>query len=207
MNKQEVDALIEKYPGCGVQAEGIERHLDPYSSKVLYCLVREYKPQTCIEFGTSEGGSGFVIVNALVANGLPFTYTGFEYDPSYKKLAEKTIIPVSPESVSIYEDVTKNLDKVPKEIDFAFIDPNWDEGICEWWLEHILPRIKKGGLVQIHDWSVTEDYQYQGGNFPGIGHLINEFKAERVPLKKLYSVWDYQEFRDIQIAASFWIKQ
>lgn len=211
LSLEDIDDLKEKYPEVEdlVFPNTFRHSLDQICSRILYVLLREYQPQTCVEFGTYQGGSGRVIVQALNKNGKPFTYTGFEVIEVDKKIAEENIIPLAPDKVKIYGDITKELDKVPTEIDFAFIDPNWDREIAEWWVENLLPRIKLGGLVQIHDWSVQDidgKLVYEGGNFPGVQYLIELVGKKTLPLKKIFAVWDHQHYKAKWIAASFWIK-
>ncbi len=183
-----------------------EHNLDKTCSKILYGLVREYKPTSVLEVGTSWGGSGSIIVQALKANQQPFHYTGFEMEPNMRKSTEENVIPLSPENVNIYGELKENLDKVPQELDFIFWDTNWDYPITIWFLKNIFPRLKIGGLIQVHDWSVSRELEYQGGNFDGIGFLIKLFKENRLPLKKIFAVWDHPEYKNQSIAASFWGK-
>lgn len=186
-----------------------EHNLDKTCSKILYGLLREYQPTSVLEVGTSWGGSGRIIIQALIANKHPFKYVGFEIEPAMRKSTEDNLIPLAPESVKIYGDITKNLDKIPQELDFAFIDTNWDYPITVWWLKNLFPKIKKGGLIQIHDWSVSHHngvYVYEGGNFEGIGSLIKLFQQNALPLKKVFAVWDHGEYSSQSIAASFWTK-
>ena len=178
---EEIHTLLDKYPESKtlVFPESIREHnLDKDCSQILHALLREYEPVNVLECGTSWGGSGRVIVQALNANDKPFNYVGFEQEPNMRKSTENNVIPLAPDSVTIYGDITKNLDKVPCDLDFVFWDTEWDLPTTIWFLKNIFPKIKVGGLIQIHDWSVSlKDgvYAYEGGNFDGIGHLINLF--------------------------------
>lgn len=205
----EIHTLLEQYPEIKTLEfpTTIQEHnLDKSCSKILYGLVREYKPMSVLEVGTSWGGSGRIIVQALKANQKPFKYTGFEMEPNMKKSTEDNIIPLAPESVTIGGEIIKDMDKVPKYLDFIFWDTNWDYPITIWFLKNIFPRLNVGGLIHIHDWSVNRELEYGGGNFPGIEFLIKLFKENRLPLRKIFAVWDYDEYKSQSIAASFWIK-
>lgn len=187
-----------------------EHRLDKISSKILYSLIREYKPLTCLEFGTSWGGTAIVILKALEANDKPYKYIGFEISEDLKKETTRNIFHWAsgklPNKIDfeLYGDIKQNLNKVPQELDFAFIDPDWDEDIAKWAFENIIPRVKKGGLICIHDWSVTKDLIYEGGTYPGILYFIELFKQGKMPLKKVFSDWD--DYKNSSIALSFWEK-
>ena len=190
----------------------IEHRLDQISSKILYSLIREIKPHTCLEFGTSWGGTALVILKALEANNKPYKYIGFEKEEDLKKATIRNLLHWAigklPNKIDfeLYGDIKENLDKIPKKLDFAFIDPDWEKEIAEWTFENIIPRIKKGGLVCIHDWSVNKELEYQGGEFQGILHFIDLFKQGKMPLKKIFSVWEWEEYKNSTIALSFWEK-
>ena len=185
--------------------EDYPHHLDKQSSKVLYSVIRHYKPQVCLEFGVFSGGSACIILTACGQNGLPFRYIPFEKNPDYSKDAKQNILRECKIDIEIFGDITKNLDKIPESLDFVFIDPEWDKEIAVWTYENIIPRVKKGGLVAIHDWSVSEELQYQGGQFEGIKYFIELTKEGKMPLFKIFSMWDHEEFRP-NYALSFWVK-
>ena len=211
--KDEIEKLVSQYavndkltfPGH------FEHRLDVISSRILYSMLREVKPKTCLEFGTSWGGSALVILKALVCNQLPYRYIGFEKEDGVRKEALRNLTHWLTEgaayriNLELWDDVMKNLDKVPEELDFAFIDPDWEKDIAIWTFENIIPRVKKGGLVCIHDWSVTKDLVYEGGSYPGIFYFIELFKQGKMPLKKVFSVWDW-DYKKSSIALSFWEK-
>ncbi len=206
---EEIHKLPEIYPEINTlefPSSVQEHNLDKTCSRILYGFIREYKPINYFEAGTSWGGSARIAVQALLANQQPFQYVGFEMEPNMRKSTEENVINLSPENVKIYGELKENLDKVPQNIDMCFWDTNWDYPITIWFLKNIFPRLKAGGLLQVHDWSVSRELEYQGGNFDGIGFLIKLFKENRLPLKKIFAVWDHPEFKNQSIAASFWIK-
>ena len=220
--KDELDKLVFTY----AEQDGLifpnefTHRLDVISSKILYSLLREIRPIVCVEFGTSWGGSALVTLKALEANDQPYKYIGFEMLDDLRRETIRNILHWAigklPNKLDfeIYGDITKNAGKLPKEIDFACIDPDWDMGgvpegqigIAQWTFENLIPRVKKGGLIAIHDWSVTEDLVYEGGGYPGIFYFIELFKQGKVPLKKIFSDWDWEEYKKSSIALSFWEK-
>lgn len=184
-----------------------EHRVDPYSSRILYSLIREYQPTSCLEIGTSHGGLTCVIQSALIKNEKPFTYVASEMAPDL--LAEATNwvnMRCSGRVPIMVGKIEDNLDKVPNEIDFLFQDTDHDLENCLWYLKNIFPRLKDGALVGIHDWSVRMKdgkLAYEGGSFPEIQHLISLIEKNELPLQKLFWTWDHEDLRP-NIATSFW---
>lgn len=207
ITRAEITDLWDKYfyPEGYTFLDDYEHSLDRQSSKVLYSFIRKFEPQVCLEFGLYRGGSACIILTALGKNGQPYQYIPFEINPDYNKHAKENIFRECGLNIEIYGDVMKNLDKIPESLDFVMIDPEWDKEIAVWTYKNIIPRVKKGGLVAIHDWSVNEELVYQGGQFSGIKYFIELFKEKKTPLFKIFSMWDHEEFKP-HYALSFWAK-
>lgn len=209
LSLEEQKSLVEKYKDEEIPRPGIQEYrYDDTSSRLLYALLREYQPTNAFEFGTSWGGSALVINAALIKNGKKFTYTGAEKVEGYRDStinALKGSLDVEP---TILRDVQKEEDQIPDNLDFAFIDPDWDGDIAPWTWEKILPKLKDGALVHIHDLSAREIdgvLTYEGGSFYGIQYLIEKYNNKDWPFEKIFNVWDYPEYRAMSIASSFWI--
>lgn len=209
---EEIKVLIEKYwqlEDGTLQPGDVEHRFDPFSSKLLYSLVREYKPTSCLEFGIGEGGSARVTLKALKKNGKKFKFVGSEsMDQLLDKARTLVLSPYLDDQVKLVGKLEDSLRHIPKELDFIFIDPDWDEEITKWWWKNLMPRFKDGALVQIHDWSVLHNpdgLKYTGGSFPGIHWLIKKYEEKDWPFQKIFSVWDHEEYRNMSIASSFWI--
>ena len=216
LTKNELNDLADKYWWKPVYEfpDDFEHSLDKISSRLLYCLLRKYKPKVCLELGTYSGGSACVIISALQKNENDFKYIGFEKVEESRVATEQHILQKCGLQTEIFGDITQNLDKVPQELDFVFIDCDWNkdgfpEGeidIAKWIFENLIPKVKKDGLVCIHDWSVNRDLVYEGGGYPGIFYFIKLFKEKKMPLEKLFAVWDEPEYKQSNIALSFWRK-
>ena len=207
ITRTEITDLWDKYfyPEGYKFTDDYEHSLDKQSSKVLYSFIRKWQPQVCLEFGVYRGGSACITLTALMKNSQPYQYVPFEIQTDFNRVAKENVLRECGLDIEIYGDITKNLDKIPKILDFAMIDPNWDKEIAVWAYDNIIPRVKKGGLVAIHDWSVNEELIYQGGQFHGIKYFIELFKEKKMPLFKIFSMWDHEEFRPC-LALSFWVK-
>ena len=218
MDRGQINKLVEKYFSKEeYQFPGDFNHsLDVISSGILYAMLREFKPKTCLEFGTYYGGTTCIIQTVLIKNGGKFKFVTFEKMIDYQKSTVINVLHKCNSSPEMWGDITQNLSKVPAELDFVFIDSDWDitkednpsmeVNIGKWTFENIIPRVKKGGLVCIHDWSVNKDLVYEGGGFPGIYYFIEKFKEGEMPLEKIFSVWDEEDYKKSNIALSFWRK-
>jgi len=120
----------------------------------LYTLVSKYKPNNIIEVGS--GYSTLVAYQAIKDSGLNTSVTSIDPFPrvSIKKISNTTI-------EKPLEDLDLNIFEKLEENDILFIDnshrilPNSD---CTVFFLEVLPRLKKGVIVQIHDIYIPYDY-------------------------------------------------
>jgi predicted O-methyltransferase YrrM len=186
--------INEEYMGPG----GFEHRVDAKSETLIYNYVREFKPKNVLEIGTSHGGSTIAILSALIKNDKPYKFVGSELLDDLR--AECTVhckdnCGVAPVMVG---DITKNLAKVPKTIDFLMHDTDHDLPTTQWVIDNIFPRLTKGALVIFHDWAVEEkDGKWVGkgvngtGGWPETQLLMDLHEAGKLPLKKVY--WNYED--------------
>ena len=217
LNRGQINKLVEKYfDKENYQFPGDFNHsLDVISSGILYSMLRQFKPKRCLEFGTYYGGTTCIIQTVLIKNGGKFKFITFEKMKDFQISTLTNVLHKCKSSPEMWGEITQNLKRIPEKLDFVFIDSDWDiiqngypdeVNIGKWTYENIIPRIKKGGLICIHDWSVNKDLVYEGGGFPGIYYFIDKFKEGTMPLQKLFSVWDEEDYRKSSIALSFWRK-
>lgn len=227
MTKEELRAIVTKYfdgdnhtwPAFMSYGGGdTEVRYDYDSSKLCYSLIRHFKPTKCLEFGTSFGHSTIFITDALLKNEQPFEFVALEmeqgiYDAAKRNLTiqHRRLIPTL-----IHGLIEDHLDEIPQELDFVFIDTNHDRESTEWYVKHIIPRVKKGGLVAIHDFAVEEiDGKLVGkggtGGFalPETEVLVEHIQKGDLGLEKLY--WNYNnplfDGENPRWEASFWLKK
>lgn len=198
MNNNEVVQLVDKY----FRSEGyifptdFEHRFDRDSSAILYSLIRHYKPKNCLAIGTWEGGSTCVMMAAMLKNKNKANYVASELLDDKRMEAEQNCIKKNKVAPTMIGDITKNLNKVPKELDFLFVDTDHDFDTTKWIFENIMPRVKKGALVAFHDWAVEEKNgeiigkgaDGQGG-WPETEYMMDLWRKKKLPFKKLY--WGY----------------
>ena len=174
-----------------------EHRVDPESSAITYSLIRELKPQSVLEIGTWEGGTTCIIMTALIKNNLSYKFVASELLNDKKENTRNHVMQKCGKVPKLIGDITRNLDKVPKTLDFLFLDSDHDTKTTNWIVKHIFPRIKKGGLFITHDWAVreAEDGSWFGkadkgaGGWPETQVFLDMQKAGKFPFKKLY--WNY----------------
>jgi len=226
MNKEELKEIVKKYfygdeyEWFGFENAALVRY-DLDSSKICYSLIRHYKPTSCFEVGTSSGHATIFILDALLRNyketKQPFKFVAFEKEEGlyYETLKNLTRRHAGILSNIFLGDFTKNLGKIPKELDFAFIDTDHDKETTSWYVKNLFPRLKKDALVAIHDFAVEEkDDKWIGKGTNGTGGLeetqvlMDLYKQGNLPLEPIY--WNYHnplfEEDSPNWEASFWTK-
>ena len=219
MNTEEMKALVEKYwIGDGyIPPEMTEHRVDlQWSEPIIYSVIREYKPTSLLEFGTSYGGTACLTMSALLKNGKPFTYVASEQDPPVLEECKYNIMKACGQLPTMVGKIEDNMDQVPELLDYVLIDTNHDLENCKWYIKNIFPRVKKGGFVIIHDWAVRElngqlVYENNDGTGHEIVHLMDLIQRGKLPLKKFYWSWaDGERQRrggPIGAATGIWLKK
>jgi len=121
---------------------------DDIEAEITYLLIREFKPLNVVEISPSHGWSSMWILNALKDNNRGKLFSFDLIDKSTK------IIPKELSSnrwVFIQGDIKKNLSKLPKKIDYLFIDSDHSARFCRWYIKNIFSLLKKNTPVSIHD--------------------------------------------------------
>jgi cephalosporin hydroxylase len=199
MIREEVQALVNEYftKDGYIAPGGFEHRVDTWSEEIIYSFVRKLHPKNCLEIGTSHGGVTCAILSALIKNGRPYKFVGSELLDDLRAECSKHCMDLCGVEPIMIGDITKNLDKVPKKIDFLMHDTDHDKETTQWVIDNIFPRLKKGALVIFHDWAVQEkDGKWIGKGADGVGGwpetqlLMDLHHAGKLPLKKVY--WNYE---------------
>lgn len=189
----------------------------------LYTMISHFKPKRYIEVGS--GNSTKVAKKSIIDNKLSTQITSIDPFPraSIDYLADK-IIRQPIENINDYEFIIHELE----ENDILFIDgshrclPNSDTTVC--FLE-ILPYLKKGVVVQIHDIYLPYDYpQFMCDRFYSEQYLLaayllanpekykiifpNFYISEDKQLADmLLPIWEHPNTQNVEKhGGSFWIQ-
>ncbi len=188
---------------------------------MLYTIVSEYKPKKYLEIGS--GNSTKVVTKAKKDQQLSTQVISIDPFPRAEidHLADKVYrVPFENTDLKIFEELNEN--------DILFIDnshrmlPNSDATVC--FLE-VLPRLKKGVIVHIHDIYWPYDYpQFMCDRFYseqyGLGIMLlsnpvryrtimpNYFVSEDNELKQiLQSLWIQRQMHNVeQHGGSYWLQ-
>jgi|GEM_PF-6657559 len=218
MTHDQIEELCKKY----FDQEGytfpthFEHRLEERSSRILYSLIRHFKPTSALGMGTWHGGSTCVMMAAFLKNGNKFKYVASELLDELRASTERNCIEKNGVAPAMIGDITKNLDKVPKTLDFIYHDTDHDLETTKWIHENIFPRIKKGSLVAMHDWAVefNEEGKLWGkggggtGGWPETQYWMDEYEKGTLGLKPYFWTWKKTNYGlNGGEETAFWIKE
>ncbi len=133
----------------------------PVDAEILYCMVREHKPKRMIEFGS--GFSTQISARALVQNqqetGVACDFTAVEPYPN--PMVRKGFPGLTRLSETSCQEFPLEHIEALEENDVLFIDSSHvlkiGSDVQHLFLE-VLPRLKKGVVVQVHDIFLPFEY-------------------------------------------------
>lgn len=169
--------------------------------RILFLLVRHFRPKVVVEFSPNKGWSTLHLAHALEINGAGHIYS-FELDPANIAAAQQTLSAYGlAHRVTFHVgDVRKTLPPVlptlRRPIDFLFVDSHHGHDFARWWLDGILPAVRPGALVHVHD--VEYSHQF------GWGALTQTHQGKGIygpPVRKFIRVRSWQ--RSLQRARWF----
>ncbi len=127
-----------------------------FESEVLYSIVRSCKATNILELGSYNGFTSTIIIDAmkknsiksrLISSDLRSESAWIDYDDGMT--SRKLIV----------GDSTKEINKDIGEIDFLFIYSDHTYEFASWYCNDIIPLVKSGSYIMIHDWE-----GYEGDN-------------------------------------------
>jgi len=123
-------------------------------SEFLYALVRHIKPKKIIEFSPHKGFTTTIMMQAATRNNTETSIYSYDLIEDSNNLDCKGLL----SRKLIVGDVTERLN--PKEVndcDFLFIDSDHSYNFGKWYAQALLPRLKPGTIICIHDWPGYEN--------------------------------------------------
>ncbi len=128
-----------------------------FLAEVIFRLLRKYRPQSCLELGTSVGVSATYMIGALKLNGSGKLFT-LEGAPDVAKFAEAQIGTLGyPEVEVLVGNFQETLPKLLQDcsVDFAFIDGHHTEKATVEYFYWILESVEKEAILVFDDinWS------------------------------------------------------
>jgi predicted O-methyltransferase YrrM len=122
--------------------------LDDIESEITYMLVREARPATVVEISPSAGWSSSWLLRALKDNGSGMLVSFDVIDDASRIL---------PSELKrrywkfVQGDVRRMVTQLPDHIEYLFMDSDHSELFAHWYIETIVPRVRSGGIMSVHD--------------------------------------------------------
>lgn len=122
--------------------------LDDLESEITYLLIRDRKPKVIVEMSPNTGWSTTWILQALRDNTAGGQLWSYDLHDTSTKL-------VPPDLAAgrwhfVLGDAQQTTMKAP-EFDYLFIDSDHTASFARWYVEALLPRVRAGVVVSIHD--------------------------------------------------------
>jgi len=131
-----------------------------FESRILYSLICGMRVKKIVEFSPCKGFSSSVMIDALDARE--------SFDIPSKVLAEIYSYDLVDDSLQVDRDkdfirrkltvgdVKETLDpKLVAECDLLFIDSDHTAPFAEWYMKEIVPMVRPGVPIWVHDWECT----------------------------------------------------
>lgn len=160
------------------------------ASLVLYCFIRDNKPKKVFELGTERyARSTNIIQKALLKNGEDFTHYMCDFEPVLYK-AHRNLF--NTDNTVLINGPVENINFDYKDIDFLFIDAHHEKWFAAFYLDEIIPQLKDGVPVHVHDIYLTGDWVHR---YPNVICETQEFqerhRAKQLNVEKLFWLQDY----------------
>ncbi|MGE0615973.1 MAG: class I SAM-dependent methyltransferase [Bacteriovoracia bacterium] len=141
----------------------LKPQLDDIEAELTYLWLRESRPRTVVEISPCGGWSSTWILHALADNRQGELYSFDMIDASERNVPREL---AQGRRHFFLGRVQDNLDHLPTEIDYAFIDSDHSAKFAHWYIENIFSRLKPGTPVSVHDVFHTPDpagFDSEGG--------------------------------------------
>lgn len=121
--------------------------LDDISCEIAYLLLRDERPQTVVEISPCGGWSTSWILNALHDNRQGRLLSFDIVDHSLRKVPADLAAGIR----TFHQGDVRQSKRIPDSIDFLFMDSDHTAPFAHWYLEHVVPRVRPGGVVVVDD--------------------------------------------------------
>jgi hypothetical protein len=192
--KEEFDKFSENKVTCPYQYFINNGYFEAIDGEILYCMIRHFKPTKMIEIGS--GYSTYMSAQAIIKNKIDYGH-------------ETELVAIEPYPNKVINNgfpglshlIRKKLQDVPlsdftslEENDILFIDSSHVLKIgsdVQYEYLDILPRLKKGVIVHIHDIFLPEEYPrdwiFNNHIFWNEQYLLQAFMAFNENFKVLWA--------------------
>lgn len=152
MTKEEIIDIWNQYKGefdFEKEDKLLEGQFQQIESEFLYALVRHIKPKNITEFSPFKGFTSMIMMRAATRNNTVTKLTSYDIINDSSDLNCTGILTRQ----LILGHVQDNLKSKDMETcDFLFIDSDHHYNFGEWYSTELLPHLKAGTIICIHDW-------------------------------------------------------
>jgi hypothetical protein len=141
--------LPETYFDSWAQTDYYNKMFHKLETEVLYALVRGLKPSRIVEISPNKGFTSFVMLGALKKNDKPAELLSFDIIANSEGLDCDGVVK---RKLTVGDARDMSLDVID-ECDFLFIDSEHTYEFAAWYCDNIIPRLRPGTLIWIHDWN------------------------------------------------------
>jgi len=210
LSRESVIALYRKHTNDLAAIRAYERHRNEIGMmyhdeerRLLYLLVRHFRPAIVVEFSPNKGWSTLHLARALEDNGSGQIHS-FELEATNVAVAQRVLAEYGlAHRVQFYiGDVRRTLPpvlrKLGQPVDFLFVDSDHSYDFGRWWLSEVLPFVRSSGLVHVHDVEYSHRYgwgaltlTHQGGGVygPPERRFLRPTRLQRSAWKGRLSQW------------------
>lgn len=162
-------------------------------SMVLYCFIRDTKPENVAEIGTEhKSRSSYIIESALERNGLPHLHIMADLTGVVETARQNLSMDFNTD-IKVLSGIIQQTYTQQKwdEVDFLFIDADHVRDFAEWYFEHIFPHICEGVPVHVHDLDLYADWKWEVTLNSEAEEFIERHNEDKLGLEKLFWLYDY----------------
>jgi len=162
--------------------------LDDIEAEITYLLIREFRPRNMVEISPGRGWSTSWILNALKDNNFGQLWSFDRISHSTKALP---ITLTKGRWHFIKGDIRENMGKLPKIIDYLFMDSCHSSEFAEWYIKNIFPFLQSNIPISVHDVFHSADASSFGMEGKVITNWLHKkgikyFTASPAKQKKVY---------------------
>jgi predicted O-methyltransferase YrrM len=127
---------------------GLFPQLGDFEAEITYLKIRESRPESVIEISPASGWSTSWILHALNDNQKGKLYSYDLVDDSTKLVPRRWS---KGRWIFSLGDIQRNLDSLPEDAQYLFIDSDHSDAFAQWYIDEIFPRFKPGTIASAHD--------------------------------------------------------
>ena len=126
----------------------LKPQLDDIEAEISYLLVRELRPESVVEIAPDGGWSTTWLLAALRDNGHGSLRSFDRYDHCTRTVPAAL---AAGRWSFVRGDIRQQLHRLPRRIDYLFMDCAHTSGFARWYLRELFPRLVPGASISIHD--------------------------------------------------------